>query len=315
MTTYLCLIYIIIVQDSMVGNKKILKFQHLEQEFHDAPCLVFGIINQIIFKFNSFQVHLLILLASMNGEDGIEVYRSELHGDGVRALHSIPKDSIVYIERPRFFLQNLANRSTTLVCGHCARFLGSVGLQLKYLQKLFDRTSLAQTPSECMGDSYDELSSIVCPCSLNCGEYYCSNECRDLHWDSKGHKYMCTGTLYLDNATESALYKFKSFCVQTNEIFLMIGNMMAEICCFLDQAKEEDALDLTKAALSNYESYVHNLWWDVATLSMKKGSKEKVRLEKSLKGLVKEAAVLLRETLRLKERGLHNILNEELIAR
>eukprot|EP01033_Poteriospumella_lacustris_P000506 gene506-339_t len=78
---------------------------------------------------------------------------------------------------------------------------------------------------------------------------------------------------------------------------------------------EENPVELTKAALSSYDSYVHNLWWDVATLSMKKGSKQKVKLEKSLKGLVKEAASLLRDTLKLKERGLHHILNEELISR
>lgn len=137
----------------------------------------------------------------------------------------------------------------------------------------------------------------------------------ELHWETKGHKFMCTGTLYQDTATESSLYKFKTFCVQTNEIFLMIGNMMAEICCFLDQMPDQNPLEMTVSALSNYESYVHNLWWDVATLSMKKGSKDKARLDKSLKGLVKEATQLLRETLRLKERGLHNIFNEELISR
>lgn len=251
----------------------------------------------------------------MNGEEGIEVYRSDLHADGVRAVRRIPKDSMLYMERPRFFLQNLANRSNTLVCSNCARFLGSVGLQFKYLQKLFDRALLSETPEECMGESYQQLSPTFCPCNLRCGEYYCCDECRELHWETKGHKYMCTGTLCQDNATESALYKFKSFCVQTNEIFLMIGNMMAEICCYLDQMSEENPVELTKAALSSYDSYVHNLWWDVATLSMKKGSKQKVKLEKSLKGLVKEAASLLRDTLKLKERGLQHILNEELISR
>lgn len=251
----------------------------------------------------------------MNGEEGIVVFQSELHGDGVRAVKSIDKDTVLYCERPRFFLQNLANKSTTLVCSHCARFLGSVGLQLKFLQKLFDRTLLSQTPQECIGDPYDTLSPMICPCSLHCGEYYCSNECRELHWEGKGHKYMCTGTLFQETAAESALYKFKSFCVQTNEIFLMIGNMIAEICCFLDQMKEEDPSKLTRIALSNYESYVHDLWWDVATLSLKKGSKEKTKLEKSLKGLVKEATALLRETLGLKDRGLENIFNEELISR
>lgn len=251
----------------------------------------------------------------MNGEEGIEVFSSELHGDGVKALRPIEKDSILYCEKPRFFLQNLANRSTTLVCGHCARFLGSVGLQMKLLQKLFDRMSLCQTPEECMGDPYQQLSPMVCPCNLQCGEYYCSEECREMHWETKGHKYMCTGTLYQDSAAESSLYKFKAFCVQTNEIFLMIGNMMAEICCFLDQVPDQNPVETTIHALESYKSYVHNLWWDVATLSLKKGSKQKTRLEKSLKGLVKEAASLLRDTLRLKERGLHNILNEELISR
>lgn len=260
--------------------------------------------------------HLSVLFrrqVTMNGEEGIQVFDSGLHGHGVKTLRSFAKDSVLYIEKPRFFLQTLANRPNALVCSNCARFIGSVGLQFKYLQRLFDRQTLLQTPSECLGDPLHHLTE-VCPCGLQCGEYYCSEECRQVHWDVKGHRFLCFGTLYQDTATESPLFQFKTFCVQTNEIFLMIASMIAEICCFLDSEGITDPAESARVALSRYESYVHELWWDVATLSVKQ-KKEKARLEKSLKGLVKDATELLSATFHLKDRGLDGVFTKDLISR
>lgn len=248
----------------------------------------------------------------MNGEPHITVFSSELHADGVKTTMAIPAGHVVYREKPRLFLQSIANRQHALTCSNCSRFIGSVGLQMKFLQKLFDRQTVAHMPPDCLGDPLEDLSGL-CPCNLSCGELYCSEVCRMVHWEVKGHRFLCTGTLYHDSAEQSPLYIFKTFCVQTNEIFLLVASMIAEILAHVERTAGDTAAKVI-TALETYKTYVHEPWWEVATLGIK-SKKEKSRLEKSLRNLVKEATQLIHAVFQLKERGLDHIFCADMIAR
>jgi hypothetical protein len=245
---------------------------------------------------------------SMN--ESLNVHKSPLHGDGVVAQREITAEEFLFEEVPRFFLQTLTNRHNCLVCGNCGAFVGSISLQMKYLQKLFNRQTLQDLSQTYVGDELQGLSEIL-PCGYGCGEYYCSDECRQSHWFQKGHKFLCTGLLSEEDAMESPLFQYKTFCLETNEIFLLVANILAEFCSYMDMqsASKEDISSMAHS----FDSYVRELWWNVATSSLK--GKEKIKLEKSLKKLVKDATQMLQQICQLKERGLDDLFNEEYIAR
>lgn len=246
----------------------------------------------------------------------LDVFKSPLHGDGVKTPRSIAKDEVLYVEAPALHLQSINNRQDALVCSHCSRFIGSVELQLDFLQKKTDRLRLSDQSSMAALDERQKSAichlSDVCPCMLSCGELYCGEMCRRMHWELKGHSILCTGQLTEETVAVSPLYQFKLFSIQTNEIFLLIAEIIAEICATQDRNGSE-GLAACNDAVNRFSSFVQNPWWEVATAT-KKG-KVKAKLEKSLKGLVKDAHELLQDVFHLEDRGLSSLINEDFISR
>jgi hypothetical protein len=241
------------------------------------------------------------------------VFSSPLHGDGVKATRRYERDESVYSETPLHFLQTIPNRQVALVCGHCSNFLGSVGLQMKYLQKQVTREQLTNGNAENVSEAYQYLSDVF-PCSGKCGELYCSEICRELHWRQKGHKLLCTGHIPDEEAEDHPLFQFKMHAVSTNEIFLMIADIFAEICMYCEEQTESGKTteESARYVLQRYKGFVRQRWWDA--VQAPKGQKP-LKFKKTLQNLVTECWDLLSAALSLKERGLDSILSADFLAR
>ena len=101
---------------------------------------------------------------------------------------------------------------------------------------------------------------------------------------------------------------------ETNEIFLLVGDIFARICTSI---ADDDVADIPREvsvpkALAPYDNYVRNLWWEVATSpdEIDTGS-----FSITLQELVRESWGLLSVALDLKGRGLVDILSEEYFSR
>ena len=105
------------------------------------------------------------------------------------------------------------------------------------------------------------------------------------------------------------MIEFKQHAIQTNEIFLLVADLFAKFCSFLDQTGD---LSLAIATiLGPYETFQRHLWWDVAIAA----PNDQQNLEQTLQKLVTESWELLNRTLRLEERGVAGILSPEYLAR
>lgn len=239
----------------------------------------------------------------------ILITSSSLHGYGVYAATSFRTCEEVYKEYPWQFLQTLPNKQNVLACGCCAKFLGSVGLQLRYLQKAISRNDIMLG---ILGE-YSEFMRLseIYPCVACCGELYCSEICREKHWSQRGHRLLCTGHIPDENAMDHPLVKFKMFCVESNEIFLMVADIIAQIISY---GENMGTLNQEKAVLgcSQYDSYVRNIWWEA--IKVPKGQIPS-KFRKTLQELVKKAWIHFNTVFKLQERGLNDIFSEEWVAR
>lgn len=248
----------------------------------------------------------------MTEHHGYEVFRSSYHGDGIVATQPFYSDDTVFTETPFFFLQALPNRQLALTCTHCSRFIGSVGLQMKFLQKDVSRQQLSEGGSHVEGiKEYLPLSDVI-PCQHKCGELYCSARCQEAHW-AGGHCLLCTGKLTEEESEESALYQLKVFIVQSNEIFLMISDIVAEYICRHDSIAAAQSISHRPDSLAVFQQYVRNIWWEA--INLPKQPNKRKQLQKTLQNLVAGLWDNLNDTFQLKERGLDSIFSKEWIAR
>jgi hypothetical protein len=133
---------------------------------------------------------------------------------------------------------------------------------------------------------------------------YCSQSCKYTHWKESGHSILCTGRIGDSTAEEDELYQLKVFAVQTNEIFLMICDIVARfVACH-----EADGVNV----LIELNDFVREVWWDAIEAPKKQNKKV---FQRTLKNLVKELYTHLNKVFHLEEKGLHSYINEDWIAR
>lgn len=245
--------------------------------------------------------------------EAVEVIKSSLHGDGVRAVAPFANGDVVFTEKPQYFLQAIPNRRSVLVCGGCSQFLGSIGLQLKVLQSCVTREELLGGRVADF-DPYATLSDGLVPCFAGCGELYCSETCRDAHWGRKGHRFLCTGQIGEAQAASHPLIGFKVHAVQTNEIFLLVADVFAELCAMYEEAvaqgvPREEALGRLSA---HFDGFVAQRWWDAA---LPPKGQSKAKFSKTLKQLVADSYSMLADSLPLHRLGLQQLLSEDFMAR
>ena len=108
----------------------------------------------------------------------------------------------------------------------------------------------------------------------------------------------------------------------TNEIFLLVADVFANICCEIEKMREESSLDdesILVAALFPYSTFVRNPWWEVAIPSrdilMTDPEESPAKFAMTLKQLVCESWNMLREVLDLDSRGLTEVLSSDYFAR
>lgn len=246
------------------------------------------------------------------GSENINVIRSALHGNGICATKNMQEGDIIFIETPTNFLQTIPNKQDVVVCSKCSRSIGTIGTQLSLLTRDIGRQGYLDD-SPCF-DGDRRLAPIV-PCFHQCGDLYCSEQCRALHFE-KGHNLLCTGQISEDEAEYHPLIQFKQHAIQTNEIFLLVADIFAEVCTRTDSCSPESRHEVIANILSRYEPFVRHLWWDVALVSNGNGTpEEQAHLQRSIHTIVHESWQLLNRALTLEERGLTEILSSEYLAR
>ncbi|CAN0450994.1 unnamed protein product, partial [Scytosiphon promiscuus] len=119
-----------------------------------------------------------------------------------------------------------------------------------------------------MAWAHDQRLTELHECLGGCGEVYCSSECRSDHW-TRCHRLLCVGPISEEDAGDHPLVAFRIHAMQTNEIFLLVGEVMAQIAMafFLDKPDEtnHDACKQTLSATRTlFADFVQEPWWDVA---------------------------------------------------
>lgn len=198
-------------------------------------------------------------------------------------------------ERPLVALQSLENRQYVPTCGACFHFLGSCRQHLALLAEQSDRSDMTQAEAGAAGLREEAavfptaLWAPLVPCAMGCGELYCSAVCRDAHW-ARGHRLLCVGPVPDSEAATHPLVLYKVHAMQSNEIFLLVADVVALILTRF----EANGGDLA-AAMLPFRDFVQRPWWEVAT-NPDPGSNPVV-FRTMLEGLVQEAAQLLGQAL------------------
>eukprot|EP01038_Epipyxis_sp_PR26KG_P013791 gene13791-18498_t len=238
----------------------------------------------------------------MSAFEPYSISNSYTHGIGVYANQSFVENDIIFTEKPYLFLQTIPNRQLVLTCGECVSFLGNHNLQLNYLMKNINRSNIS-------------TENVLCACSGSCGEYYCNAQCRDLHWEVKGHKFLCTGFISEEEAPNHPLYLYKVHAIQTNEIFLLVAELFSRIVNEVEQLVSlgGNLIDSLSMMCDPLSSFVRNVWWEVAQPPDDCEDVDEFRT--TLRNLVMDAWDLLNDFLGISRKGMDVILNPDYMAR
>ena len=244
-------------------------------------------------------------------DDIITVYKSNLHSDGVKVLKKINKDDVIFYETPMCCLQSIPNRQDAICCSFCFRFIGTVDMQLNILKKEITRQDVITYVNDNNNDNDNDnkdliLTDRIIPCQSNCGTLYCNENCRDEHM-KKSHKYLCTGYIDEKDADNNCLFQFILHSIETNEIFLLVGDVYARILCDIDEGKS------IENAMKPWLGYCRNKWEDVAKTN--DTDETAVEFAETLKKLTLESWELLCDAFDLQSKKLDKILDHDFMSR
>ena len=212
------------------------------------------------------------------------------HRHTIRPTHP----QIILHERPLVALQSLENRQYFPTCGSCFHVIGTCRQHLALLAEQGDRSQLVgPDEARCLQEEAALFPAAVMtplvPCTMGCGELYCTPECREQHW-ARGHRLLCVGHISESEAATHPLVLYKMHAVQTNEIFLLVADVVALVLTRF----EANGGDLA-AALLPFRDFVQRPWWEVATNPDPRS--DPVAFQHMLRSLVQEAADLLAQAL------------------
>lgn len=235
----------------------------------------------------------------------------------VIASHDFPKGSLIFHERPLVAIQSVFNKSQSLVCTNCQRFIGNLKLHANLLTRKVSRFDIMESLDEKKGTplsttsfdvaplqalsaegssftSYSPCDCILCP--SGCGELYCSQSCVTEHQQQGGHNLLCTGP----HAADHPIVRFKTHAVTTNEIFLFAAVVASQFVRRCQQGKTPTE------AWSIFASFVQLPWWEAVqpTSNEEKGKGEgkgegDTKFANELKRIALESLTLFRETVSL----------------
>jgi hypothetical protein len=241
----------------------------------------------------------------------------------VTSQSDIAAGSILFTESPLLCQQTLSNKQNVLVCGCCYRFIGSIDTQLQLLMRTVSRADIGSCKVDCNAGGY--LSELI-PCDHNCGEFYCSLACKEKSWNTV-HNYSCTGAITDEEAETHPLIEFKTHCVITNEIFLMVMDVFSMIMNELSRTEAAAAAGTVDGAGSGalagldpnlsetyrvLQNYCRELWSDAATAPPGTSAKE---LKLMVRRLTNDSYRKIVRVYDLDETGLDKIFTKEYLSR
>jgi len=264
------------------------------------------------------------------------------------ATQKLEKDSLIFVERPLLSLQSLGNaHKGALVCRHCRAFVGGPDLCLAIACGRISRNGVWDYVKEKQKVKAEEEICFMVPCRNDCGEIFCSKDCEEEMWCCGGHELMCTGlipeplTQTNDESSEKSddqlrdqlhpLLRFKLHAIQSNEIFLMVGDLVATVVSlrrqYIEKSEFEQNIYVNTTQMSNLEEilmpyldFTLKPWWEVATepsISDPTKLEEMIYLNKTLRELcstsakyLKEAFIAIADGIYLDEASLQNKRNQ-----
>lgn len=270
----------------------------------------------------------------------------ETRGRHLVAARPIEAGTVIFVEKPLLCLQSMGNaHAGALTCRCCRCFVGGPDLALAVASGRVSREAAigyweanevggSDGANECEGGG-DDAHGIV-PCRNNCGEMYCSAKCEEDMWTVGGHCLLCTGLIPESEegggnnyASENEknndegeegdvmdqlhpLLQFKINAVQSNEILLMVADLIASVISTLCRRMdlEEDgpnqenvdtsSLPTLDDMMAPYMDFTLVPWWEVATaplLSSPMGFAEAAQLDSALRRICTESSTLLKKAI------------------
>lgn len=273
------------------------------------------------------------------------------------AKRDISKDELIFVERPLLSLQSIGNAHQGALCCRCCRcFVGGPDLAISVASRKVNREDIwdfykelclhkeEEEEEETTGKDEDHTKDHnkdfknynyrMVPCRNGCGEIFCSQECEKEMWSCGGHDLLCTG-LIPEPATRNGneekdmdvdihdelhpLLQFKVYAVQSNEIFIMVADLVAAVVSIRrqqialkrreadcdaghsnrDSGDNYNCSEVTlKELLAPYLDFTLVPWWEVATaplISDPMKMVECIELNRVLKDLCATASKLLHD--------------------
>ena len=275
------------------------------------------------------------------------------------AKRDISKDELIFVERPLISLQSIGNAHQGALCCRCCRcFVGGPDLAISVASGTVNREDiwdfykelrLHKEEEEMTGKDEDHNKDHqnhnyrMVPCRNGCGEIFCSQECEKEMWSCGGHDLLCTGLIpepeskTSDDATGNdnrrkdtdadedihdelhPLLQFKVYAVQSNEIFIMVADLVAAVVSIRrqqialkrresncdaghsnrDSGDNNNFSEVTlKELLAPYLDFTLIPWWEVATAPLVSDPMkmvECIELNRVLKDLCATASKLLHD--------------------
>jgi len=272
----------------------------------------------------------------------------ETRGRNLVAARLIDAGSVIFVEKPLLCLQSVGNsHAGALTCRCCRCFVGGPDLALavasgrvsreeaiEYWETEIRDSSSALVKQGNAGSAGEDDTYAIVPCRNNCGELYCSAKCEEDMWSVGGHCLLCTGLIAEseeggagshhnakandeeeeEDTTDRLhpLLQFKIHAVQSNEILLMVADLIASVistlCRRMDLEEEQDnqgagnisPLPTLDEMMAPYLDFTLVPWWEVATaplLSSPMGFAEAAELDSALRRICTESSALLKEAI------------------
>ncbi|CAE7207519.1 unnamed protein product [Symbiodinium pilosum] len=212
-------------------------------------------------------------------------------GFGLFACASCPAYTDMFTEEPLFAMQHSGNRRVVAACARCCGFVHSVPLQLEVIfgESRFAPllAALGDLPARWQ-ETAGEGSAVVVRCKQGCGEIYCSEACRDLHFQHS-HNLLCVGPLTEDHP----LLRFKYHALEHADTLLLAAQVFAFL---INKAKAAGGGEqVMKGLMQELLCFCHAPFREACRPPP--GRSKDAEFYAHADGLVQEAAALLRAAL------------------
>ncbi|CAE7359406.1 GPX3 [Symbiodinium sp. CCMP2456] len=213
-------------------------------------------------------------------------------GFGLFACSSCSAYTDMFTEEPLFAMQHSGNRRVVAACARCCGFVPSVPLQLEVLfgESRFAPllTALGDLPSRWQ-ESCGEGQAAVVRCKQGCGELYCSEACRDMHFQHS-HNLLCVGPLTTE---DHPLLRFKYHALEHADTLLLAAQVFAFL---INRAKAAGGgAEVMQGLMQELLCFCHAPFREACRPPP--GRSKDTEFYAHADGLVSEAAALLRAAL------------------